>query len=404
MIKYGALCCWAFQIILWMFVIGLAYFASFYNSIIMSTRGKSNILSILIVFVFLFWVIYIYVQCYSKHSFMLSSRKEEREVEGYLTDLTSKPPIISWSASCYHYVGYGKNRRRVTSHSETRSMTVPFYKDISGHFHLDAEKVKNSAIKKYILLSAEIDFQFSDDVTKLDYQTEKDNFYNAMKNRDTYLDFSEERTIEGHSPFSLIKLAENDAPFTNYCILMFFVFLGIAEVYKLYIDIFCVDQEYTFKKIISTRYNINNQTNENFQQYEEQRPMLTIFKKPSKVIEYTPAPFVADPRLPNQDELAFARKVSQSGINFGHTKGPVEYRPYFDQPHPFMAQTGNNNAPGYSSSHQNPWQNNNNNNNNNNADQSDFYPINNNQNQNNFNQLPNREDVAIEMKAPSAQR
>jgi hypothetical protein len=201
------------------------------------------------------WGIYIYVQCYSKHSFLLSSRKEEKEVEGYLTTFINKPPIISWTARCYHEVGTYEHRREVITHSETRKMIIPFFKDISGHFHLDAEKVKYNAIKKYILLSAEVDFQFTDDVTRLDYQTQKDQFYSAMKRNDTDLDFSEERSIEGYSPFSLIKIAENDAPFTSYCIFMFFVSLGIAELYKLYIDIFCVDQKYTFKKIISTRYN-----------------------------------------------------------------------------------------------------------------------------------------------------
>jgi hypothetical protein len=386
MIKYGTLCCWVFQIILWMFIVGFAYFVSNVDSFMMAFRVKSNTLTALIILLIIFWIAYIYIQCYSKHSYMLSSRKEEREVEGYLTDLTNNPPLISWKASCYHYTGFGKHRRKVVSHTETRYMKIPFFKDVSGHFHLDAEKVKNSTIKKYILLTAEIDFQFADDVTKMDYQSEKDQFFNNMKKRDTYLDFEEERTINEYSPFSLIKIAERNAPFVSYCLLIFFAFLGIAEVYKIYVNIFCVDQVYTFKKIISTRYNINESTNENFQKYEEQRPVLTIFKKPSKVIEYTPAPMVADPQLPCQEELAFARKVSQSGINFGHIKGPTEYRPYFDQPHPFTAAMGN--AQGYSSANQNPWQNNNN--------PPQFDPVN--KDMSNLVLMPNNRDIAIEMK------
>jgi hypothetical protein len=85
--------------------------------------------------------------------------------------------------------------------------------------------------------------------------------------------------------------------------------------------------------------------------------MLTIFKKPSKSIEFIPAPIITSPQPPSQEELEFARKFSQSVIKFDHVKGSTKYKPYFDQPHPFFASTGN--IPAYGSAFQNPVNHNN---------------------------------------------
>jgi hypothetical protein len=137
---------------------------------------------------------------------------------------------------------------------------------------------------------------------------------------------------------------------------LFFVFLGIAELYKNFSSLFYTDQKFTFRKIISTRCDINQKTHENFQKYEEQIPILTILKKPSKAIEFIPAPIVTSPEPSSQEELEFARKFSISGIKFDHVKVPMQYKPYFDQPHPYFASTGN--IPAFSSAFQNPVHNN----------------------------------------------
>ena len=43
----------------------------------------------------------------------------------------------------------------------------------------------------------------------------------------------------------------------NFGLFFLFTILSFAELYKLYFDSKCVHQEYTIKKIISTRYNLN---------------------------------------------------------------------------------------------------------------------------------------------------
>jgi hypothetical protein len=127
---------------------------------------------------------------------------------------------------------------------------------VSGLFLLNCDEA-NINKKHYIKLELFDNIDFADSATVTDYQIQKNAFISYYQNMDVHFDYWENRYVPGLIQYNLVNIREEEAGCMNFGLFFLFTILSFAELYKLYFDSKCVHQEYTIKKIISTRYNLN---------------------------------------------------------------------------------------------------------------------------------------------------
>ena len=117
------------------------------------------------------------------------------------------------------------------------------------------------------------------------------------------MDFNETRTINGLIHHNLIKIGQNDPCIVSFGWFSIFTLLTIVEFYKIYINSFFVYQSYKIRKIISTRYNLNEPVYE--EKYIKLVPQLNLI---SQQYNYKPECYnyvneEANIDLPTKEEL-----------------------------------------------------------------------------------------------------
>ena len=193
------------------------------------------------------------------------------------------PPIIRFYGECYHYEishetytdSEGNDRHyttevKVVTYSE--NYDLPYYseRDVSGLLYLNCEEAYISK-KHYIKLELLEEINFADAISYSDYEREKSYFKNRLRLRDVYFDFSETRFIPGMEHLNLVKLEEKEPCMGNYFFFFISTILMIAEIYKIYFNSLCVYQKFKVRKIVSTRYDLNQQV------YQELVPQYLLF-------------------------------------------------------------------------------------------------------------------------------
>ena len=148
------------------------------------------------------------------------------------------------------------------------------------------------------------EINFADDISYYDYEREKDNFFKKNKARDAYLDFSETKEIPGMKHHNLIKLVEKEPFIINYLFFFISTILTVAEFFRMYIESFCVEQEFTVRKLISTRYNLNKP------EYQELVPKINLnsIEYIYKQNDYNYLNKSYNLQLPTKEELEEAKK------------------------------------------------------------------------------------------------
>jgi hypothetical protein len=129
-------------------------------------------------------------------------------------------------------------------------------RDVSGIFLLNCDEA-NINKKQYIKLELTDQIDFADSATVTDYQIQKQAFISAYQYRDVHFDHWENRYVPGLIQYNLINIHNEENGCINFGLFFLFTILSFAELYKLYIDSKCIHQDFTIKKIISTRYNLN---------------------------------------------------------------------------------------------------------------------------------------------------
>jgi hypothetical protein len=76
-----------------------------------------------------------------------------------------------------------------------------------------------------------IDYQFADKISTLDYNMQKYFFISLNRPKDDKMDFVEEKLIDGFEKFILINLTENQPMTINRCLFTFFMVFPIFEIY-----------------------------------------------------------------------------------------------------------------------------------------------------------------------------
>ena len=159
--------------------------------------------------------------------------------------------------------------KKVTTHTET--VHFPYYsaRDVSGLFQLDNSREKMMG-KVYIKLELSPEINFADSVSYMDYENFRTDFYNRNRRRDKYMNYRETRTVPGLNPYNFILMRNEEPCGINLCFFVFFTIIPLCEIYKSYVNSFCVEQKFKIRKIISTRYDLNQE------QYQTLIPSLDV--------------------------------------------------------------------------------------------------------------------------------
>ena len=250
--------CWTIQIACW---------ATLILSIVMYTKDPSST-DCLIIFGILY-VFYLSLEFCSPTSRYLCNKSSDQGMYEKMGRNFRTPPVICFHCECYHYVTvtYYTRDKNGHRHRHTRrekrvtyreTYNFPYYseRDVSGLFYLNCEKAYIEK-KHYIKLELKEEINFADAISYYDYDRAKSNFWRRNRFRDVHFNFWETRTIPGMEHHNLVKLTVNEPFMVNYFFFVIFTILTFAEFYVIYVDSFCIYQKFTVRKVVSTRYDLN---------------------------------------------------------------------------------------------------------------------------------------------------
>ncbi len=287
------------------------------------------------------YIIYVITNSCSPMCKYLFHKYSSDSIHKLMKNLFYNPPVITFRIECYHYetrvrthrdskgnTHTSYERRKVTTWWGSEKFNYFSWRDISGLFLLDSGKVLQSEKKVYIKLALSKNFQFADDITRMDYQRQKDLFYSRNRWRDTHCSLTENRTINGFNEYNMVRISDKKPPcISGWAFLFFTYILPFSELFKMYINTFCVEQDYSIKKVLSTRYNLVQQ--EHAAPWVPHVPTVAIFDQPRVVYEELPAPLHDNPVLPSMDDLENAK--SFTGVHGAMNENVGEnYTPYFN--------------------------------------------------------------------------
>ena len=250
--------CWIFQVLTWATLITCTILVIISDSIapIFASFGVS-------------YLVYIILEFCSNTAKYLCNKSSDLGMYYKMGKLFQTPPVISFHCECYHYETHyytttdseGRTHtesrtERVTTYRETYN--VPYYsaRDVSGLFYLNCDRA-NIEKKYYIKLELKEEINFADAISLYDYEREKSDFWARNRFRDVYFDFSESRVIPGIKHHNLVKLKVNEPCMVNFFWFFLFTFFTFSELYKLYFESVCIFQRFKVRKIVSTRYDLN---------------------------------------------------------------------------------------------------------------------------------------------------
>ena len=214
----------------------------------------------------------------------LRNKNTEQGIYEKMGTLFQTPPDIILECECYHD-SYEENvqarpdgsnvhevSREITTYRE--SYKFPYYtaRDVSGLFNLNLGKSNSQGIY-YVQLELKEEINFADSITHYDYENEKAEFFKRNRYRDIFFRLRERKTIPGLKIYNLVKIGNKDPCMVNFFWFCFFNILTLGEFYRLYINSCCVNQRFTIKKLVSSRYDLNQP------EYRDLAPKLDLISQ-----------------------------------------------------------------------------------------------------------------------------
>ena len=256
------------------------------------------------------WITYFINSLCSNNFSFLRHMQQGNTIHSFMGKLFYTPAFVDFHISCYHMVtrrvrtknGYSTSRHRVTTYSETKTFQYMTWRDVSGPFNLNISGFAKDPKLGLVKLRLKYDLEFANDGTAIDFECQRQFFINRNKHRDVHYEFQQNNRFEGYNEFNLINIDNKPHPSINVWFHVLATFLNVVEFYKLYVESFCIRQEYKIIKLVSTRNNLNLQTV--FEPYMERLPQIQIldntvqFNDPSMFSEVN-----AVPDLPEMSEL-----------------------------------------------------------------------------------------------------
>ena len=326
--KCSKITCCILQVFLWIF---LTLTIIFYVKDII----------IYIAFLGLFIIIYLFYfffELFSTTAKFLCNKNTKEGIYQKFGKIFRTPPIIKLYGESYHY-GYGTysptdikdptffgTRNKIITHHQSLKFNYYSVRDVSGLFYLNCEEssVNN---KYYIKLELEEEINFADAISYSDYFYIKKNFCDKNSKKDVRFNYYESRIIPQMNHHNLIKFRENEPCTVNYFFFLLATFLTLAEIYKPYVNSFCIKQKFKIRKLISTRYDLS------LPEYEEKfrllNPSINLiyqnYKYDSKDYNFINKGFKFN--IPKQNELEEAEKFRDQIPNYQISNGEGNIKP-----------------------------------------------------------------------------
>ena len=241
---------------------------------------------LILIFELILYIIYFIFQLLTPTFSYLLHKRSDSNLYDTMKGLFNTPPQILFVCQNYHYETRTYTTYDSKGNASTRTETVKvvtrvdkkffnFYssRDVSGLFRLNYDK-SSVRDKYYVKLQLFKNIEFADSVTYSDYQKQRDEFYNSNLGYDTYMDFYADHIIAGFIDYNLIHITKNNPCGMSLFWFFFFVLIGLAQLYKVYINSRCVYKTFTVKKLISTRYDLTNEENDN--KYRKVDPIISF--------------------------------------------------------------------------------------------------------------------------------
>lgn len=307
---------WVFQIIVWVSLSANIYVLTHYYAFREFTGLIFGIS----------YLIYLIIEIISPTFQYINNIITEQRLYEKMTKLFETPPKIMLKCKCYHYETRNVNIRgkieriklKIATYRETYDFPYYTSRDISGLLSLDYDK-DYIRKKPYIQLELEKEINFADSISYSDYIREKENFRRRNYKKDQCFELYEEKQISGFKENILVNLTKNEPFFTKRYIYAFFTILAFGEFYTLYFNLSCIHQKFKIRKLISTRYELNQP------EYQRFDPQINSFINQSTYtnINYYYKNDNYEVQLPTEEELEIAKfykdKIPNYQISVGET-------------------------------------------------------------------------------------
>ena len=320
---YWKCSCWFLQVVDWILL----------SALIIVIILRPELVKKMSVAFGIFHFIYIMVEIFSPTGKYLCHKSSGEGMYEKMGRYFKNIPKIIFHCDCYHneinYYTTTDKLGRVHQHHETvkvitftEDYEMPYYsvRDVSGLFYLNCDQAIAKK-KLYIKLKVKEEINFADAISIMDYQNEIDKFYARNRYRDDYFEFQETRKIPDLVHHNLIKLGGNEPFLSKYFFFILATLLTLSELYKLYFDSLCVFQRFKVRKLISTRYDLNQPVyQEKYQQFIPQINLIyqTFNYKPE---DYNYLNNKYEVNLPTQEELERAQKYQDKVPNYQVSSG-----------------------------------------------------------------------------------
>lgn len=200
------------------------------------------------------------------------NRAESASIYSYMERMFYTPVHKVMHIQCYHYETRLRTERdangntsvkteqvRVNTHSSTERYFYISWRDISGKFDLDVSGAMEKQERPFVKLHLGLAMQPAGDGTESDFNHQKNSFV-WRNNRDTHYDFDERLELQGYDEHILVRVSDFQPPYFSLGWFILFTLLTVVEFYKQYMDKFCVVQDFTIRKVVSSRQDLNNPT------------------------------------------------------------------------------------------------------------------------------------------------
>ena len=323
--------CWIFQLLVWCMAAGtICYYFIVKDKL---TKSDKKNLKGLAIADGVIYFIYLCLEFTSSTSNYLCHKTSGSGMYEKMGMLYRTHPEIHFHCSCYHYetrrytTKDSKGRRhkrtekvRVVTHSE--SFSIPYYssRDVSGLFYLNCDQA-NVQRKSFIKLKLFKEINFADAISYMDYEYYKSEFWRRNRFRDVRMDFSEKRIVPGLVRHNLVKISDKNPCTVNFFWYLVFTIIPLCQFYKSYVNLFCVNQSYKVRKIVSTRYDLNQPVY--VEKYSRFVPQLNLI---SQQYDYQPTDYnylntAVQVNVPTEEELERAKQYANKVPDYSLSSG-----------------------------------------------------------------------------------
>ena len=251
------------------------------------------------------YLIYLILEFCSPTSRYLCHKSSDQRMYSKMGRNFRTPPEICFHCECYHYIN------------------VTYYtRDKNGHRHRHTRREKRVSYRENYIFP----YYSERDVSGLFYL----NCGKAYIEKKHYFNFWETRTIPGMEHHNLVKLSENEPCMVNFFFFFLFTLLTFAEFYVIYVDSCCIYQKFKVRKIVSTRYDLNQQV---YQTFVPQLDLISNqYQYGQEYYNYVNQNY--DLQLPSQEELEAAKQYQNKVPEYqvSNSEGDLQSKVVIDNP------------------------------------------------------------------------